>query len=208
MTVLGAVGESGLNQILAKRLTTPGAAVAPGVAPELFPNLVLENDRPEWKYLAGEKLASMAGFAIAAVAASISTIRLRNPLGSNVLAIFEEIEVQPASATDVVISRITESGALGTEGGTASRDTRFADDALVTGHCRIQVTGGAIMVPGLNAVPLRRWFSVASGERVISRLPYVLSPGNAIDITTVTENITLLASAAWRERAAQPGELV
>lgn len=208
MSTLGAIGETGLGQVLAKRLTTPGAAVAPGVAPELFPNIVLENDRPEWKYLAGERLAVMAGFAVAGVAASISTIRLRNPLGSNVIAVFEEIEVQPGSATDCIISRIEESGALGTEGGTASRDTRFRDDALVTGHARIQVTGGAIMVPGLNAIPLRRWFSVASAERVTTRQPIVLTPGFALDITTAAEAVTLLASATWRERAAQPGELV
>jgi hypothetical protein len=50
------INEGGLNNILSQRLGVKGSSAAPAVAPEVFPCLTLENDRPEWSWLKGESL--------------------------------------------------------------------------------------------------------------------------------------------------------
>src|SRR5882762_11640733 len=63
-----------------------GHPVHPQVSPEIQHVIVLENDRPEFRYLEGTKPLS-ARTAHAPGAGNIAGARLRNPAGSGVLAV-------------------------------------------------------------------------------------------------------------------------
>lgn len=208
MSTLGAIGETGLNQVLAKRLTTPGASVAPGVAPELFPGLTLENDRPEWGYLKGERLIGTEGTLQAAVLGQRSAFRFVNPLRSNVLVVFEHIESYLGTLDNIVFAIAEDVTPLATELATASFDARFRDNPAVGVHAQVQVTVGSWLIPPINAVSLFRAIQVAAGVRYTLTKPIILRPGTLLEVAPSNDNVAIACSAIWRERRAQPGELV
>ena len=62
------------------------------MASEIFPMVVLENDRPEWAFLCGNKIASGRN-TDGAVAAQFSHVGLHNPAGSGIMAVCEQITI-------------------------------------------------------------------------------------------------------------------
>ncbi len=76
--------------LLAKLLGAKGEQLTE-VSPELIAGIILENDRPEYKFLAGEILAAVF-VQVAAVAAQRASAAIVNNLGSGTLVVVEFAE--------------------------------------------------------------------------------------------------------------------
>jgi len=194
------IGEFALDQVLAKRLTTPGGAVAPTVAPELFANITLENDRPEWGWMKNERLGARTVLRTAGGAGVFNFVQCYLPTTSREIAVVTLVRTLDAQAAQ--LCRITGiGGGLGGWGAqqVAARDFRWLADrtSLIIEHN----TGVALPTRGpdfgrLNSIGM-------SYEEAI-----VIAPGTGLLVYGPTANTTLSFDIAWRERGAQPGELI
>jgi len=194
------IGEYGLGQLLAKRLTTPGGAVAPTVAPELFPVLALENDRPEWSYLKGEQLRARA-VDVAAVAGQYSMLQLYIPSNSPTIGVIEEISARAAVSLNVVHLVGIGGGTVGWSAITSgTRDTRTPN---TQGDSMILETRQNAALPSFHAV-LAQINTASQGSY---RHPIIVSPGQAVCIYAIAQNVAVSLNLTFRSRPAQPGEL-
>lgn len=193
------IGEYALDQVLTKRLTTPGGSVAPTVAPELFPNLVLENDRPEWGYLKGERLCARR-FTKLAVAAEFNAIQFYLPANAKEIAVIESIQARDAN-TFTVCRLVGIGGGLGgwVAQTVAVRDTRYNGERT---SVIVEAVDNAV-IPG--SFP-DLWTSYGAGSEMTG--PLIISPGQAFAAISSAVNTILSFNITWRERGAQPGELV
>jgi len=193
------IGEYALDQVLTRRLTTPGGSVAPTVAPELFGTLVLENDRPEWGYLKGERYCARSFFK-AAVAAQYNMFQFYLPTTAKELVVIELIQNRTAQS-DQVARMVGIGGGLGgwAAVATATRDTRYNGDRT------------SLIVESNNNVALPTRFQTMwqfSSTATPMDAPIIIAPGGCLCISSNGLNTDLSVNVAWRERGAQPGELV
>ena len=190
------IGEYGLSQVLAKRLTTPGGSVAPTVAPELFPALTLENDRPEWSFLKGENLCSRY-CTVAALAGNYSMVQLYLPTTARTVAVITAVD---ANSAGIQVGRLV--GISGGLGGWAARTTANRDTRNTgSGSSCILETNQNVALPNnfgtlFYQAAARTWTQ-----------PIVLAPGGAIGFWIAALNTAIDFNLAWYERTAQPGEL-
>lgn len=199
MANFDSIGEFGLGQLLARRLTTPGGAVAPTVAPELFPVLTLENDRPEWGYLKGEQLRARA-IDVAGVAGQYAMIQLYIPSNSATIAVIEEIHARAASSVNIVHLVGIGGGTVGwTALTTGTRDTRAAN---TQGDSAILESRSNAALPSFHAVLAQ----INTGGQPSFRQPIVLSPGQAICAYGISLGAALSINLVYRSRPSQPGE--
>lgn len=193
------IGEYGLNQVLARRLTTPGGAVAPTVAPELFPTLVLENDRPEWSYPKGE-LRAGARVTLGASGGNYNALQLYLPSTARSICI----------VTDVF-------GNSGTGGANVQRAQGIG--AGVAGWIANVTQPADFRWPLQTQTILERYTGAlaALGNGTIDRIssagnnikqPIIVAPGTALLLVTDIVNSALDITVRWYERTAQPGELI
>ncbi len=193
---------------------------------QLIGAIVLENDRPEHKYLAGERLG-VGQFLLAAQGAGIiGYVGLRNPLGSGSLVVLEEARALHSSAGSTTISRtygMLVRGATLTQASTEQpRDTRlqpsgafgtFAPNIVgqvVSGRSdTIAVTPFAIcesVSANSNSATLS-----ASFQSVLNQ-PIVLAPGDSFLMSASDglggnfANYSIQGSFWWRERTLEPTE--
>lgn len=192
------IGEYGLNQVLTKRLTTPGGSVAPTVAPELFPNLVLENDRPEWGWLKGERTAACF-LTRAAVAGQFGAAQLYLPSTAQTIAVVTSIK--SANSNEINLARL-----VGIGGGLAGWSaltpgtTDFRWPATQT-QVLVETTANAVQ-PSQHAT-LGRLNATNTGHYG----NIVIAPGTALGFVTNAVNLALWVIVTWYERPVQPGEL-
>lgn len=164
--------------------------------------------RPEWAFLRQEKLFAIRA-TVAANVAGISRFQLSNPAGSNIIAVIDELDVTEQTALASYI--LTDNGAF-IAGGLAplsARDTRW--DIAVGGGSRptntLQTVDNAaaatsgivldsIVVP-LNNPPARFFCGV----------PFILTPGQWIQVQSGTVNHQATFTARGYERVAFPGEI-
>lgn len=202
------IGESGFDQILTKRLVGPGGSIAPSCAPELFPVIVLENDRPEWQHLYGGRRLSGTFDVAGGGAGLFSTIRLRNPLTSNCLAVVELMDILVNASTSVTLIRSVDAGELA--GGlmtTAHLDFRVVQDGLSGPGSQIVGSFEALAAAPLNALTVWRLASLAANTRTVVNLTGImLAPGTTLNLRTQTDNIRLAGTFMWRERYLNPTE--
>lgn len=196
-----AIQDYGLADVLSKRLNVQGGSSAPAVAPELFPVLALENDRPEWSWLTGEILGASA-LVEGATAAQFSKVQLYNPPGSGlIVTVVASLAISPAT---VAIARCpnTYVPTLLNNGATTQRDfrSRWAAANITTARTFRGAEAAATanvrnvwIIPGANYIPFYE--------------PIVLAPGGTLEWAAATVNQALTVSILWRERSAQPGEL-
>jgi len=193
------IGEYGLNELLARRLTTPGGSVSGTVAPELFPVLTLENDRPEWSYLKSEGLYGRS-IGVSAVAGQFSMAQIYLPTTARSLVVITGI--QNWAANNISIARLV--GISGGLGGWAARVT-CARDTRRNGN-----GSAATLETNANVAQPTNFgdFATLFGANARYTAPIVIAPGGAIGIFPTVVNSALTASIEWYERPAQPGELV
>lgn len=191
------INEGGLNQVLSRRLGMQGGAPASACAPEVFPTLTLENDRPEWGYLKGERLCSTQLFR-AAVAGQFSSVQMYLPANSNTIAVVTKLQV--LNANQSLVSRLTGiSGGIGpwTAQGTATRDFRWAANRTSV----IVETIANVAQPANTALALFNFNAQELAD------PIVIVPGTALAVIGNVVNQAVSVNVAWYERPVLPGEL-
>jgi len=198
VTDFNAIGEFGLNEVLTKRLTTPGGSNSPSVAPELFPVLALENDRPEWGYPKGElrcgRLVNSG-----AVAGEFSAVQLYLPSTARSIAVVHQITSFTANVMNIGRGVGIGGGQVGwTAAATCTVDFRWAANRTQL----IIETNDTAVAPSLN-------FAIAQLQQVDQRYdwPIIITPGTSLILVGSTVNQALSANVCWMERGAQPGEL-
>lgn len=198
MAVFNEINEFGLASILVRRLGMQVGTPTPAVAPELFPTIATEVDRPEWGFLKGERFGAKYD-SVPAIAAQYGMFQLYLPSNSPNLAVVTLIKSH--NANPITISRLVGiGGGLGGWAGrtTSSRDMRWNGDGT-----------SAILERTNNAALPTRFADLSAlrfdGDRYDQ--PIVITPGTALGIFAQTVNQAILVSLAWYERPVQPGEL-
>jgi len=191
---------AGLNQVLSKAFGVQGAA-APFMASEVFPTLVMGNDRPEWNFLSGDRLCAGAQ-SDAAVAAQISQVGLNNPAGSGVIIVVESVTVTDVTGGAARLYRLGLGigATIDTATGAAFVDTRWGFVNTPTGDVyrltQVARTGTTILT-----------FPVAGAGHTTIKGPWVLAPDGFIVASGNGVASAIDASYSWREYAAADGEL-
>lgn len=197
MAQFNEIDEGGLNQLLVRRLGMKTGSPAPTIAPELMPNITLENDRPEWGYLKGEMWCA-GNFTVPLVAGQFGYVQFNNPVSSRSICTIRHIEnVFPG---DVFVSRAAYSTlAVGTTEYAGVCDLRFRFRTMQLQTQRFNVA----------AVPADQGrFALLNGVNVKYDAPIVLTPGSLcrVEATTAAQDISF--NVIWYERPASDGELV
>lgn len=201
-------GGNELNLILSKRLDI-GNAPAPFSASEIFPTIALEVDRPEWKWLGNERLCTGAA-TDPAVAGQYSNVGLANPADSGAIIVLERLYIANTIGThaDFRIQLDPDALAFDTGGAGFIRDSRAGWNVSGAG------TGGAIGQVGTRTNISRPGFLATfvhlanGGNSMQLDDQWIIHPGNRLWISAPGANNICQAAFFWRERRAQPGELI
>jgi len=198
------------NRALQKYLGMKGGPPSPQLSPDIQIGIGLPLGE-EFRFLEQWYLFSVAQ-TVAAAAANFVQMRLRNPAGSNVVAVFTKVAIIAVSAgsRDLAI-------------GAATTDLTTVNNTLIaTRDNRQGIQGGGsalVFSTAQNAAPARpggglaNSFLGAYGANTVNDImvkdtdEIVLVPGNALQITDLTPNITSGMCCWWRERALEEGEL-
>ena len=190
---------AGLNRILSDAFGVQGAA-APFMASEVFPMLVLGNDRAEWKYLSGERLAGVVR-GVTGSLGNISHAGLYNSAGSGILGVIQSLNIMNhTGATDDFVVSI---GASPFPVGGASqgfyRDRRWGD--ALTGlraFYRLNATAVGDSIWGER---------LTDDESKTVKLPIILPPGSFVACWASASNVDFTTAWEWYEYGATDGEL-
>lgn len=206
MALFNEIGVPRFNAILNKLLQMKDSAPAPQLASEIMAVIVLESDRPEFKFLGGEKLA--IGFGAAALTAGqFSGVKLFNPANSGLLLVLEKVYVLSSVANSWVIRRASNNFAT-TTNTQLSRDTRFGTTEIPAGVIQTDITTAAVtsgaqigFLPGIQ--------SGAAGNQIsnVYDMPHIFTPGQGIVIHPGVVAADVSCMFCWRERASEPSEL-
>lgn len=141
---------------------------------------------------------------VPAVAAQFSRARLRNPTGSNVIAVIEKLSVTETAGTDTpfVTWGPTTTDLASIISNTATRiDPRGNPQPTVVASFNQQAAGGVALIQ--FAVPANTNYEVL--QSVDQEL--TLLPGQVIDVQCNTANQQILVNWMWREHALELSEL-
>jgi hypothetical protein len=198
-----ATGDTGFDQVIVRRLQTPGGSVAPGVAPELFGNLTIENDRPEWEYLKNGGLYSRGVVVSAGGAGTRSSLTLCNPAGSNQLVVVKRLDWAVASGQARLhvfrLQGVLPFGAQNLFG--VTRDARRQLNGNVSASQSVVVGDNTLGVAGGNALAFLP--STSSFDQ-----PVVLPPDSALYFAPSADNVAITyCTLSWTERPLNRSEL-
>lgn len=184
------------NAVLHKLLSMKEGAPSPLLAPEIFPMLMLEGERPEWLWLGGIGLGIRRELRAADVG-NFSYLALQNPVASGAILAVESLMSNIAKAS----YRIQFAPApLGNESKGAQMDTRaglFPNVVTAVGEGANNV---AVALPGT------RLATVTLLEAVPYPWPFILTPGTALVVGGIVVNQAVEVLFRWRERVFEPSE--
>lgn len=197
-----------INRALQKFTGIKGAAPTPQLATEVIPVIPLFWG-PEARYLEQWVIHSSVSN-IAASAAQLNAVMLRNPVGSNVIAVFTKITISSGTGFDACIlslgPRTTDLPTPSTLAAPSNFDRRFgavSSSALIRS---IQQSAGPGTAPpdrGIWSYPVNTTYDVIND----SDQQFPLLPGDAVSIRNSIVNQQTIFSLWWRERALEDSEL-
>lgn len=177
--------------------------VSSELSPEISPVWIIEGLDAQYEFLKGVRLCGAQDDRSASVG-DTSKYRLRNPVGSGVIATVEELQLNVATAADVIVTVNTQTVDFPVAVTTGVRDQRWAPGTIQ--RTALLFTASNTQAGSPAGTGLLRRDAVADAV-VIYDKPIVLTPGTAVDWGTVTTNVKSKGSVTWRERAAQALEL-
>jgi len=167
------------NRLLTKLLQGKGGEPIEAMAPELQPCIILENDRPEHKFLA-EHTPFMGGGFLAQLAANFSDISLNVPNGSGIVVVVEYVLINLSTGGDALMQIIPAQGG-GVQVG--PRDSRLGiARRLIPTVLQQQQVAAQLGSPPVS-------FRQFSGQVV--KLDVVLQPNTALLVETSAVNLAL-----------------
>ncbi len=196
------INEGGLNRILSQRLGMQGSAAAPACAPELFPTLNLENDRPEWGWLKGEMLAANR-VTRAAVAGQFSMAQLYLPSNANAICVVTMVNNWTPNALGLSRGVGISAGLGGWVAASVASNPR--DFRWPGGRTQAIIEVNANVAAPTTFGRFARIFGNAG--IVDYQQPVVIVPGTSLIFQSDGVNEPLDFNVAWYERPAVPGEL-
>jgi len=214
------------SQLFRKLGVVKGDDIVSEVHRQIFPVIVVEDDRPEHKLLAGEALAAGQILKAAAGAGVSGFVGLRNPVASGKIVVLERATAIAGGLANDSMSRIygeLSRGATWTQASTEQpRDTRLQPvGAFGVGAPQIvgQVVSGQsdtiVVTPFVICEMLTssNTLATAVGWTIAEwNSPLVLGPGDTFSMSLSnalggrTANVAIQGSFWWRERATEPGE--
>lgn len=156
--------------------------------------------QPEWAFPRGEKLWAVNP-SQAAVAAEFSTVGIRNPSGSQLIVVVDQVVIF-TSPGGSFSGRIAAQSTVDATATPQVRDSRIG----VSSGGRLQTVSIAHVDPAILGFVL---WTVRLGNDVCTVLPFpvVLSPGFDFFVGPTAVNLAANVSFIGRERQAFPGEL-
>lgn len=189
------------NLLLHKLLAMEEGAPAPQLTGEIVPALIMENDRPEFKFL-GQTQMWVAGARLVGVVGEMFETTLFNPDDSGLLCVVEYAEVSSDTAAFLELRDYTALPAGLTVGSAQQRDSRytgfsgvsfnFGTSAALSGTRR----GAAYRAAGIPFVPIQK------GSE------YVIAPGDGVGLTCGDVNVAAAVEFSYYIRALDRKELV
>lgn len=193
-----------LNSILHKLLGITEGAPAPSLAPDMFSMICLENDRPEWKFLAGEKLCCSSYLLGAGGAGTFGTHVLWNPTDSGIIAVTKHIHAPDGNAR-YYSARVTSVDPSALYSSAAAyrgiRDTRWGTAAAAKPTCLHYYLATASPT-GTNV--LTSFYADIRSE--MQEFQVVLGPGTGLVLADQVANETTHIGFMWRERVMERSE--
>lgn len=180
-------------------------SVAPVMASELVGQVMVQEWSTELYKLRGDNLA-VALASRSAVAAEFAHVNIRNPNDSGNLVIIEQIWVATSSNMLISMAREGTSLVVGfSPVATSFRDSR-SGTATAIGEtvATVNTLSDAAGLGGTGVAV----FPVLATTLTQLDFPLVLAPGSGLILRGNTVNITLRCCFIWRERVAEPSELI
>ena len=192
------------NRGLQKVFGIKGGPPVATLAPEIMPTHWVFGGN-EQMYLIGWQMFGMQQ-SQAAVAANFSQVQVRNPPGSNVLAVFTRITVanNQAAADQPFLQLFKSSVDLATPFAQTLGQGRLDARGQQNSTLAFSKTAAALIVGAIyqGCYPINGTFDFVIDER--SEIP--LLPGDALLVCSNTANQVLLSSWYWRERFLEDSE--
>lgn len=154
--------------------------------------------RPEWNLLRGERIWT-ASPSTAGIAGEQAVLGVRNPAGSNLIVVVEDVYVTGALVFEL---RAAPTGAYVPDGiSTANaRDSRVAQ---LTGISTQSMASSDVAPPGV----VRYFQATTNANGIFYRIEFVLTPGFDFYVVSLNANQGMVATIRGRERPAFAGEL-
>lgn len=191
------------NRMLQKLFQMKGQAPAPQLAGDISVNMQLFNGC-ENRYLEQWDLFAF-GTSVAAVAAINSTLRIRNPAGSNRIAVITKAMISAATADTGLINGQATNADLVVS---AQNSTRLDARLGVANISSMIISNSDATHPGGLARKFQTNFPTGGGVDFIlhqdQEIP--LLPGDAYELQDGTVNIAINVMFMWRERFLEEGE--
>lgn len=203
------IQDSGINQLLTRRLTiTDGPAPASTLAPEVMPVILVAPPSQEDYLFRGDILCGGGGD-IPAVVAEHNCISVYNPAASALFALIDEVMLVCGTAATFPAGISPLAGPLGgTLIASGYRDGRLAPSTTLTQtQCGLYKGSSGVTPFGTHGKQVAFW-RLPADTILVNRPQIVIPPGYRFDVWCNTTNLAWHASIFWRERRAQPSELV
>lgn len=208
MAIFNEILSGRYNRALQKIFAIKGSAPVRQLGGEILPIHAL------WSGVENRFLEQWNRFASAGTAAggvgNFSQVMLRNPVTSGVIAVIERISFCEVGAADLIfISQDTGTAQLGVAQGQRCLDNRAVRGAtqtlgpacqVFTNNAGVSVTGGVIAKIPTQANVDYPYLIMDENQEI------TLAPGDVLEITTSSLNVSLNYSILWRERALEESE--
>lgn len=178
------------------------------IAPEMNAVFVLESDRSEWAIHKLERWVR-ANIVRSAAAGFVGKAQIRNPSGSNVLAVIERLRFAPAGAAMTMIVRLVLKSTDYTtvSGPSAALDTRWYQGGAVAALSPlIRSSQASDAAPDTGSEIFRG--TVPTAGIVLEAPVALLSPGYALEVQGETANTAFDVNWLMRERPLTPAERI
>lgn len=189
------------NRMLQKLFSMKGGAPAPQLASEIAAAFPLFSGS-ENRYLEGWNTFMSTANLVANVGQS-GQLRIRNPVGSNVITVIEKMQVGSGSQIESavkIVSGGTQTDLSAVQNGVALDSRGNANSSMIVSSSNSQVFVGTQI-----------WDAVAPTFTMIDVIftdigEIVLVPGSFYSIGSLTQNVSVIINLKWRERFLEDSE--
>jgi hypothetical protein len=192
------------NKALTKIFSIKGSAPAPQCSSEIAATIELEQVAIENRFLMSVDSYAV-GLTQNGIAATISTIKFRNPVGSNVIAVFEKISAATSAADNIDVQEGTDQ----TNGGIVVSISTINNLDARSGRVSSLIMSTSAGAAPPSQVTLERvtvLTNVTYDFIVSQNQEIILSPGRCLQVLNTVPNLNLICSFKWRERLLEESE--
>lgn len=191
------------DEVLRRVFPVKGGAIAPRMAPELVPVVMVQDFEPELYRVRGERLLWDSADT-GPVAGQYAQVNLRNDSTDHLVIVEHLFACDVTAATDFILAM--GNNAVGLAGSVAGRDSRVGFVITAGSVSGVIRTSTEAAITGARGG--QYYQAVASQSVDLSRfLPVVLAPSAALFVWDSRVNQQLYVSFGWRERPVEPSEL-